>query len=368
MKIVGSSMNLQGTRTHSEQTLTTEKLHYWDQNTDVAMEHAGVEVSISELAYKLSEESDKQPQEMQAVLAKTVGQTEVNASEEPVWKLSEADKLKISLIEKFIETLTGKKVKFKLLDYADSTDKEPKRVSLPANPQKNTGAVKGQASTDWGLTYAATSSYMEEERTAFEATGLVRTADGQEISVSINLTMSRQFTMTTGINFSAGIALKDPLVLNFDGKATQLTDVNFQFDLDADGSSEDMPFVQAGSGFLALDNNGDNKINNGIELFGVKTGQGFSELAAYDDDHNNWIDENDSVFMKLRVWTKDEMGNDQLFTLGEKGVGAIYLSHAGTPFALKDQNNALKGEIKSTCIYLTDKGQARTVQQVDLSI
>ena len=367
MRIASSSMNLQGTRTYSEQTLTTEKLHYWDANTDVTLEHVGVEVSISELAYKLADESEKQSQDMQAVMAKTAGQIELNSPEEAAWKLSDADKLKLRLIEKFIEAISGKKVRFKILDYMDSTDQETTRV-LPANLQGNTGALKRQLSAGWGLTYAANTSYKEEERTAFAAMGLVRTADGQEISVSLNLTMSRQFTMTTGINFSAGSVLKDPLVLNFDGKATQLTGVNFQFDLDADGSLEDIPFVEAGSGFLALDKNDDNIINNGLELFGVKTGQGFSELATYDNDHNNWIDENDAIFMKLKIWTKDERGNDQLFTLAEKGVGAIYLGQAETPFALKDQNNALKGEIKSTGIYLTDKGQARTIQQVDLSI
>ena len=361
-------MNVQGTRTFNEQTLTTEKLHYWDKTTDIAMEHDGVDVNISELAYKLSEASDKQTQGMQADIAKTTKQTEVNSPAQSVWNLSAADKLKIQLLEKLIEAISGKKVKFKILDSLGSANKEATQVSLPANLQRKAKAVKNQSLASWGMTSATNTSYKEEERTAFKATGLVRTADGQKISVSLDLAMSRQFTMTTGINVDAGSVLKDPLVLNFDGKATQLTGANFQFDLDADGTPEDMPFVQDGSGFLALDKNGDNVINNGSELFGVKTGQGFSELAAYDEDHNNWIDENDAVFTKLKVWTKDENGNDQLFTLGEKGVGAIYLGQAKTQFALKDQNNSLMGEIKSTGIFLTDKGQARTIQQVDLSI
>lgn len=367
MRIADTSINLQGTRTHIEQTVTTERLHYWDNSTDVTMEQSGVTLSISELAYKLSEEV-KQSLGSQADIAATAEQTLVNSPEGPVWKLSEADRQKIHLIEKFIEAISGKKIKLKFLDYSDSHDKDTANVPQLNNLQRNLGAVNAQAVSDRGLTYEANTTYTEEERTTFSATGLVRTADGQEISISLNLIMNRQFTMTTGINFSAGSVLKDPLVLNFDGKASQLTDVYFQFDIDADGSPENIPFVQAGSGFLALDKNGDHKINNGLELFGVETGQGFSELAAYDDDHNHWIDENDAVFMKLRVWTKDEMGNDQLSTLGEKGVGAIYLGHAETQFALKDQNNALKGEIQSTGIYLTDKGLARTIQQVDLSI
>ena len=367
MKITGSSMNLQGTRTYSEQTATTEKLHYWSNNTDVSLEHIGVEVSISELAYKLSDDSTKQSQDLQTAMTKTTAQTEVNTLEAPSWALSDADKLKLNLIQRFLEALTGKKLNLKVLDYSDLTYKKA-APTLHSNLLGNNQPVRIQSLPNWGLTYVANTFYKEEERTAFTAAGLVKTADGQEISLSLNMTMSRQFTSTTGINLSAGTVLKDPLVINFDGNATQLTNTNFQFDLDADGSPDNMPFVQANSGFLALDKNGDDVINDGLELFGAKTGQGFRELAAYDEDHNNWIDENDAVFTKLKVWTKDEQGNDQLFTLQEKGVGAIYLGQAETQFALKDSNNTLKGEIKSTSIYLTEKGEARTIQQVDLSV
>jgi hypothetical protein len=31
-------------------------------------------------------------------------------------------------------------------------------------------------------------------------------------------------------------------------------------------------------------------------LFGPQTGNGFAELAEYDEDKNNWIDENDSIY------------------------------------------------------------------------
>lgn len=51
--------------------------------------------------------------------------------------------------------------------------------------------------------------------------------------------------------------------------------------------------VRPGGVFLALDKNGDSVINDGKELFGAATGQGFKELAIYDSDKNYWIDEND---------------------------------------------------------------------------
>jgi len=64
-------------------------------------------------------------------------------------------------------------------------------------------------------------------------------------------------------------------------------------DLDANGVTEKISFVGSGGGFLALDKNSDGVVNDGRELFGAATGQGFKELAEYDSDNNNWINEND---------------------------------------------------------------------------
>lgn len=91
----------------------------------------------------------------------------------------------------------------------------------------------------------------------------------------------------------------------------------------------------------------DKKINNGTELFGPATGDGFEELAGYDSDGNNWIDDNDPIYDKLRIWMKTADGQDQLFALGEKGAGAIYLNHITTPFAVKDSNNELLGQVRT---------------------
>jgi hypothetical protein len=140
----------------------------------------------------------------------------------------------------------------------------------------------------------------------------------------------------------------------------------FQFDLNSDGTKEQIAFVAPGSGFLALDKNGDGTINNGSELFGPGTGNGFKDLAAYDSDGNGWIDENDAVFNNLRIWTKDSAGNDQLFTLSQKGVGALYLGNVATPFSVKDEQNALLGQVRSTGIFLQENGTVGTLQQVDL--
>jgi hypothetical protein len=56
------------------------------------------------------------------------------------------------------------------------------------------------------------------------------------------------------------------------------------------------------------DRNGDGAIDHGRELSGATTGDGFAELAAYDEDGNGWIDENDSIYQHLRIWSKDAQG------------------------------------------------------------
>ena len=50
-----------------------------------------------------------------------------------------------------------------------------------------------------------------------------------------------------------------------------------------------------GSGFLALDKDGNGKIDDGNELFGTKSSDGFGDLREYDSDGSGWIDENDEI-------------------------------------------------------------------------
>jgi hypothetical protein len=218
------------------------------------------------------------------------------------------------------------------------------------------------------MVYDYYESHYESEATSFSAEGVVRTADGKQINISLELNMSREFFTEQSINIRAGDALKDPLVINFDGNAAQLTQREFSFDIDADGRSDQIAFVQPGSGFLALDKNADGMINDGSELFGPQTGNGFEELAAYDLDNNQWIDENDAIYEGLRIWSKDSDGNDQLVALGERGVGAIYLGRIDTPFLLKDSANETLGAVQESGIYLQEEGGVGTIQRLDLVV
>ena len=125
--------------------------------------------------------------------------------------------------------------------------------------------------------------------------------------------------------------------------------------------------LSKGAGFLAFDKNEDGKINNGTELFGAKTGNGFTELAEYDEDGNGWIDENDEIYSKLSVWIKDDTGNDKLIGLKQANVGAIYLANLSTDFSMKsERDNSHNAQLRRTGMYLTEDGMSNTIQQLDM--
>ena len=226
------------------------------------------------------------------------------------------------------------------------------------------------------LNYVGETYNVEQEDTSFSTVGTVRTKDGREINFNVNVNMSRRCEEYYREELNvAQFALYDPLVINLNTDVTELSDQTFYFDLDADGEEEEISMLK-GSGYLALDKNGDGVINDGSELFGTKNGDGFADLARYDEDGNGWIDENDSIWSKLKIWCKDENGNDVLYKLSDKGVGAICLENVSTDFTMQGERkaqdgtmnaNATNAVIRKTGIFLYENGNVGTVQHVDMA-
>lgn len=241
-----------------------------------------------------------------------------------------------------------------------------------------TGGLNGLAASNVAPVQGIGGSYSEygyraeEETTAFSTDGTVKTADGREISFQLSIAMSRSFEEAYGGTVQFGEALNqarlcDPLVINLNKSSAQVSDQKFYFDLDGDGKLDEISKLAAGCGFLSLDKNGDGKINDGSELFGTKSGDGFADLAAYDEDGNGWIDENDPVFDKLRIWTKDAAGRDVLCAIGKAGIGAIYLGNEQTDFSLNSvKDHATNALVRKTGIFLYENGGCGTVQHLDM--
>ncbi len=209
---------------------------------------------------------------------------------------------------------------------------------------------------------------IEAEDTAFSTVGTVRTSDGRQIQFNVNVGMSRQFQQYYEQNMELdAFSMCDPLVINLDTDVAQLSDQNFYFDIDGDGVLDEVSQLGAGSGYLALDKNGDGVINDGNELFGTASGNGFKDLAQYDEDGNGWIDENDAIWSQLKIWCKDENGNDVLYKLADKGVGAICLQNVSTDFTMKGEDGRTKGAIRNSGVFLYENGNVGTVQHVDVA-
>jgi len=271
---------------------------------------------------------------------------------------------RLRFIRSMLELLTGHRIR--IFDAGElQPSSQPPAIEAP--PATDTQARP--TSAGFGIEYDRHESYSEVEQTTFSASGSVTTADGREIKFDLQLSMARQYHEESDISLRLGDAARkvDPLVLNFAGTAAQLTDQRFAFDLNADGSTENINFLAPGSGFLAFDRNGDGQINNGRELFGPTSGDGFQELTALDGDQNGWIDENDAAFSQLSLWTPDKTDKDTLQPLTAAGVGAIALSRIATPFDLKTNANELLGQIRTSGIFLHEAGTAGTIQQIDLT-
>ncbi|MDP5240653.1 VCBS repeat-containing protein [Uliginosibacterium sp. 31-16] len=271
---------------------------------------------------------------------------------------------RLQLLIAILEAMTGRKI-----ELFNGTDLQQPQASAEAaaNPSGEPGAPAQNTSNDpvWSVRITQTTVHEEMETARYSARGQVTTADGRQIDFSLDLAMQRYERQETSTVFEAGNApkRKDPLVLNLSTDQVRLQAEEFSFDLNADGKTETLARLAAGSAFLALDRNGNGKIDNGSELFGPSTGDGFEELAALDQDGNGWIDENDAAFGQLQVWRPDE----QAQSLKAANVGAIALDRAGTAFTLK-AGGETAGAVRTTGLFLSEDGVAKTLQQIDLVV
>jgi hypothetical protein len=343
MKIVNSSIQMEAASYSARRQSSAEQLQVWG-NVPTTKEEPNTWVSVD-----LSEQGKQ--------LAANI--LEINAPDESLDLLTDKDKEKLQLLTDFIYLLTGKRLKFVI----------PKELrKLPViEYSKNLRPVAVQRQ-GWGISYQFTETVQEQEYMSFHSKGVVKTEDGREINLNLKLNMSRTFVSRTDITFKAGDALIDPLVINLNGSGASLSSKTYEFDLDADGIMDRIAFTNAGSGFLALDKNKNGVVDDGTELFGPTMGNGFAELAMYDDDQNGWIDENDAIYNDLSIWMREDDGEPKLVALGMAGVGAIYLGHVETPFSLKDPANNTLGEIRQSGIFLFENGNVGTIQHIDLAI
>lgn len=335
------------------------------QNTTDTSEYS---TSPDEIPTELpTEEGSTLEDEMQALMSRfgNYKATSIPTIED---KIEMVRKIQQKALDYLLYILFGKEAKNPTSSVAQmnrtSSAAEASTTSLFTQTANELGEQLGTGGSHYSFYY-----YAESETTCFDAKGTAITADGRKLSFNISLEMSRSFVEMASEEIDFGQPrLCDPLVINLNTNVASVSDQKFFFDIDADGVEDEISMLNSDSGYLALDNNGDGTINDGSELFGTISGNGFKDLLAHDEDGNGWIDEADSIFQKLKIWSMDENGNSTLIDLAEAGVGAIYLGYEDTEFSLKNAENATNAVIQKTGLFLYEDGMSGTVQQMDLAV
>lgn len=372
MKIENSNIQMSSNHFFSKTYKNQESAKYWNNTNknlpptlkNLVNKFISDEIKLSPDALEFSRKSRELLAEENAKKLEVIKTSQTNS---PInLELTDEDTLKIRLLEELFSSLLHRRINFQIPANIKTQDKLPQISAENFNIQRNLSSQN--RSLGWGLNYEHHQSFSESEAMSFQSFGTIKTKDGKEISFDLQLNMSRTFYSENHLSIKAGDALIDPLVINYDSPAAQVTSTKFSFDLDSDGKQDEISSLKEGSGFLALDLNKDGSINNGKELFGTESGNGFNDLAKYDTDNNNWIDENDPIFDKLRIWTKDKDGNSKLFALGEKGIGAIYLGNVSAEFSMKNNENESLAQSRNGGIFVKESGEVGTLQQVDFVV
>lgn len=358
-------------------------------------EGRSVKDAMAEYQKQQEDEIKKKRQEQETRSLQNMAEQLASKKTDNQFELPQETDMKIKMLRQILAALRGEQIpeeerisadKGNVLDLRSAQYRQMEKVSFSLNSEKavslgvfvigQDAAAAGtpsvgttQTGTTWQKITASSGFYIESEHTTFASAGIVQTADGRNIEFGVEVSMSRAFMQEINMLEVKDYIKTDPLMINLDTDIGSVSDQKFFFDLDADGKEEEISFAGKGSGFLAYDKNQDGTVNDGTELFGTKSGDGFRDLAAYDEDGNGWIDENDTIFSKLKVWTKDENGKDMLLSLKQADVGAIYLGNADTQFSLKNEDHELNAQIRKTGIYLKESSAAvGTINHVDLAI
>ena len=169
----------------------------------------------------------------------------------------------------------------------------------------------------------------------------------------------------------------DPLVIDLGKSGFELTGIEdgVHFDMDLNGLAEKTGWITGDDAFLALDLNGDGKINNSRELFGDRTllsdgtyaKSGFEALAQYDYNLDGLIDAHDEIYNRLLIWqdkNKDGISTpDELMTLKEAGITSINLNYTE-----KNSDNEINDSVLANISSVTfEDGTETTVGEFKFS-
>jgi len=307
---------------------------------------------------------------------------------------------KVKLIKLILESYISKNIQVtdKQFDYKKtSTQISPTQQALFFN-QKSV-AQQNQNSQDIELITIDGNQYRQQEQVSVTTLSTEQQQlnfamqgefiiDNKKVDLNYQLNLQASYSSMRSITTTAA-ALKDPLIIQFGARSIgHITDYA-QFDINNDNKQNDLPIFSGDVGYLVFDKNNNNRVDNGGELFGPTTNNGFSELAQLDSNNNGFFDNQDDKFSQVYIWqpkqaktnnneqSLGEQPNTQankqnLVSLSQAGIKAISLNAIATQFNFRDQsksgNGAINAQLTQTSFAITENNQALGVHQIDVRL
>lgn len=304
--------------------------------------------------------------------ASNAGLDDVNISPAAQKAIDEEQQLKpsLSLMKQILESTFGIKMQEGSISWS-LNQSSSQSVSLQQTSQgsSNTDSSNNaESASDLAMRIEREFVYQEQESWQFSVNGQIKTADGKDLSFSLDVSLSRQFEIRQSEVFNFGAATKDPLMLTLDQSAGDLAGAKVRFDLDGDGKEDWLPMAMGQrGGWLVLDKDQNGKVDDRSELFGPQTGNGFAELAQLDSDSNGLIDKRDQLFARLKLWQGRSDGQDTLTPLQDLNISALLLQNTDANFRHADEQGQTLAQLRKAGVYLDGDGKAGLISQLDVN-
>jgi len=194
--------------------------------------------------------------------------------------------------------------------------------------------------------------------------------DNQAVNLNYQLQLNSQYSTASTVNMSAA-ALKDPLVIQYGAQSIGKI-IGYQaLDINNDKQQDNLPIFSGDVGYLVYDKNNDQQVNNGSELFGPTSNNGFAELAMLDSNQNGYFDQQDDKYQQVYIWQPKHMNSAEeqnLVTLSQAGIKAISLNAIDTQFNFRGDHGEIDAQLTQSSFAITNNNQAVGVHQIDVRL
>ncbi len=176
-------------------------------------------------------------------------------------------------------------------------------------------------------------------------------ANRVKIATLDNITSLAQLDQITNTDIIAYNNGADPIILDLDGDGYRFGSTA-TFDIDADGAADRVTWNSSADGMLAIDLNGNGRIDDGSELFtpdfaGGGFASGVDALASLDSNGDGVIDASDPAYADLLIWrdaNADGVSDaGELARLADLGITSVAATAVAVDEAIDGQTVTARG-------------------------